>query len=233
MIIRDGYHFLRSYVANLILKWNNPTCDFYPGVQVDEMSALGEHIVLFKNVMVQNSTMGAHTFVQNDSTICGATIGKFCSVASGVRIGLGRHPLKWASTHPAFYSKTQPIAVTFASKDAFEPFQETVIGNDVWIGCNALIKDGVKIGTGAVIAAGAVVVKDVEPYAVVGGVPAQTIKYRFDKTLVQKLLASEWWNMPHEWLQEHHHLMSTPEDFITMFNLKQNERNNRGHAKEA
>jgi len=69
------------------------------------------------------------------------------------------------------------------------------IGHDVWIGANAVIMRGVKIGNGAVIAAGAIVNKDVEPYSIVGGVPARHLKYRFDKETIERLLKSEWWNL--------------------------------------
>lgn len=232
MMIRDVYQFLGSYWAYLYLKRKYPTCIFYPGVGVDAKTNLGDYIVLFRNVNVYKSAIKDHTFVQSGSTINCAVIGKFCSIASGVHIGLGQHPLKWVSTHPAFYSKTQPIAVTFAEKDEFEPFQKTVIGHDVWIGRNALIRDGVKVGTGAVIAAGAVVVNDVEPYAVVGGVPAKAMQFRFDPSLVQKLLDTQWWDMPFEWLRANHHLLSRPEEFVALLQAGNIKRNDGEQAKE-
>ena len=83
----------------------------------------------------------------------------------------------------------------FTEKDLFNPSKTTVIGNDVWIGESVVIIDGLKIGTGSIIAAGAVVTKDVEPYSIVGGVPAKLIRFRFEKDIVQKLLNSKWWEL--------------------------------------
>lgn len=109
-----------------------------------------------------------------NSVVVNAIIGKFCSIAAGVNIGLGQHPVEYVSTHPSFYSVSQPIAKTYSGSDLFEPFKGRInIGHDVWIGQNVLVMDGLKIGTGAIIAAGAVVTKDVPPYAIVAGVPAR------------------------------------------------------------
>lgn len=96
--------------------------------------------------------------------------------------------------------------------------KKVIIGNDVWIGSHALILGGVKIGDGAVIGAGAVVTKDVPPYAVVGGVPARIIKYRFSQEIIDKLLEIKWWNLPENILKENIKLFQT--DNIT-FDLLQ------------
>lgn len=115
-------------------------------------------------------------------------IGKFCSIADGVTILLGgRHPVDEITTSPAprrEFPIPNPPCVNHS----------IIIGNDVWIGLNAIIFNGVTIGDGAVIAAGAVVNKDVPPYAVVGGVPAKLIKYRFDSKIIAILLKSKWWD---------------------------------------
>jgi len=103
------------------------------------------------------------------------------SVAYGVRIGLPEHPVNMVSTSPKIYRNIK-------SKDIKDVYFPPIIGNDVWIGANAIILQGVTIGDGAVIAAGAVVTKDVPPYAIVGGVPAKVIKYRFSDDVILKLL---------------------------------------------
>jgi len=205
--IRD---FLASQVIHARLQLQHPTCVFHPGVVVDKTSTLSNYNVIFRNAVVLGSSLGDHTFIQENALINSATIGKFCSIASGANIGMGRHPLHSVSTHPAFYSASQPIAKTYCKQDSFTPFQKTHVGHDVWIGRNVMIKDGVTIGTGAVVAAGAVVTKNVSEYAVVAGVPARIIKYRFDDAVRAKLLKTEWWNMTDQWLQEHSSLFSDP-----------------------
>jgi acetyltransferase-like isoleucine patch superfamily enzyme len=187
---------------------------FYPHAIVDKKTTLGKHVVIFSDVTVTNSKIGDHTFIQRNSNVNHAVIGKFCSIAMGVNIGLGQHPTGSVSTHPAFYSNTQPLAKTFSEKDNFEPFRQTIIGHDVWIGQNAMIMDGIKVGTGAVIAAGSVVTKDIESYAITGGIPAKTIRYRFREKIRNRLLSSKWWNMTNEMLADKYHLFSDPELFL-------------------
>jgi acetyltransferase-like isoleucine patch superfamily enzyme len=121
------------------------------------------------------------------------SIGAFCSIGANVKIGLPDHPLNFVSTHPAFYDPSQPILKSFTTTIHHQASKTTTLGHDVWIGDGAFIRSGVTIGTGAVVAAGSVVVKDVDPYSIVGGNPAQHIKYRFDKETVGGLLKSRWW----------------------------------------
>lgn len=124
-------------------------------------------------------------------------IGKFCSIASGaifMMAGNQGHRVDWISTHPFFYGGEKWEGAI----DAFERKGDTVVGNDVWIGAEAVIMPGVKIGDGAVISTRAVVTKDVPPYTIVGGVPAKIIKPRFSEEEIVKLLEMKWWNWPEE-----------------------------------
>ncbi len=89
-----------------------------------------------------------------------------------------------------------------------------IIGNDVWIGSNVLIIGGIKIGDGAIVAAGAVVTKDVPPYAIVGGIPARIIRFRFDKEQINKLLELKWWNKDDDWLIKNNYLFCNVEMFF-------------------
>jgi acetyltransferase-like isoleucine patch superfamily enzyme len=118
-------------------------------------------------------------------------IGSFCSIAENVTILLGgNHPTEWVSSFPfsVVFDKFNDITYSHASKG------DVIIGNDVWIGINVTILSGVTIGDGAIIAANANVTKNVEPYAIVGGNPAKTIKKRFSDEAIAKLLVMEWWN---------------------------------------
>nr|WP_320148042.1 CatB-related O-acetyltransferase [uncultured Anaeromusa sp.] len=205
---------IKCFLRAAIVQQRNPKCKIYPGANVDLASRFGNYVVLFTNAIVANSTIGDHTFVQKGSMINNADVGKFCSIAKGVVVGPGQHPLHLISTHPSFYSAVQPVGKNFSEREYFEPFKRTMIGNDVWIGQNAVLLDGVIIGNGAVIAAGAVVAKDVPPYAIVGGVPARIIKYRFQEPVIEKLLQMNWWEKESQWLQENALLFLDVKEFI-------------------
>lgn len=173
---------------------NHPTCRFYPGSEVINC-VLGQSCVFFQKTIVIDSNLGNHTYVQRNARIINAEIGKFCSIASDVSIGPGLHKTDGVSTHPIFSLYNTPLATKFLQKNIFQPSRRSVIGHDVWIGEKAIIMDGVKIGNGAIVAAGAVVTKDVPPYMIVGGVPAKQIKKRFSDDIIEKLLLSEWWEI--------------------------------------
>jgi acetyltransferase-like isoleucine patch superfamily enzyme len=174
------------------LEKSYPSCQFHEGTDCLN-SVLDGFNVLFQDVILVDSTLGEHTYIQKGSTICHAKIGKFCSIAANVTIGPGIHKIDSVSTHPAFYLKDTPLLKVFVKEDLFVPFKLTTIGHDVWIGINAVLIDGVTIGTGAIIASGAVVTKDVPPYAIVGGVPAKVLRFRFGQIEIEKLLLSQWW----------------------------------------
>lgn len=124
-------------------------------------------------------------------------IGKFCAIAAETKfIMTGDHKLDAISTYP--FPIFQNGWEEAYSVEALPVKGDLVVGNDVWFGYNCLIKNGVTIGDGAIIAAGAVVVKDVPAYAVVAGNPAKVVKMRFDAKTVERLLAIAWWNCPIE-----------------------------------
>ena len=126
-------------------------------------------------------------------------IGNFTSIGVGVSLGCGRHPLNFLSTSPYIYADYLGYKKdTVSHNEYIEYCPPITIGNDVWIGDNVLIMNGITIGDGAIVGAHAVVTKDVPPYAIVGGVPAKIIRYRFDKLTIEKLLKSQWWFLPDE-----------------------------------
>lgn len=135
------------------------------------------------------TSIGAYTYIQRGTEILSANIGNFCSIGTDCHIGMYAHPTENVSTSSRLYLKILDCSDYY--NDIPKP---AVIGHDVWIGSNSTILGGVKIGNGAVIGAGAVVTKDVLPYAVVGGVPAKLIKYRFCRERITELEESQWWN---------------------------------------
>lgn len=198
-------------LTRLQKKYSN--CQFYSGSKIYN-SEFGNFNVVFNDVLMESCVLGDHTYVQKKATIFNADIGRFCSIASGVSIGPGIHKIDGVSTHPVFYLHNTPLAKEFCDKDLFVSSKRTSVGHDVWIGEKAIVLDGVTIGTGAIVAAGSVVTKDVEPYSIVGGLPAKHIKYRFDEKEIEALLKSEWWNYSEEWLLNNYKLFSSPQIFI-------------------
>lgn len=187
---------LKQWVRELILRRRFPNATIHSGVIADRKSRLADFAVLFRNVVVLDSELGAYSYVQAGTAIYSAQIGPFCSIAGDVVIGLGAHPTSMVSTSPVFYDNGQPLPKFFVTEPRFTNlFPRTLIGADVWIGQGALIKAGVRIGVGAVIGAGAVVTKDVAPYVIAGGNPCREIRKRFPDEICQGLLESEWWNL--------------------------------------
>ena len=176
----------------------------------------GKSVFLGDHVVLHNSSIGDHSYVNGHARIKNTTIGKYCSIASGVKIVLGAHPTNLISLHPAFYAVNKPME-TFADKQYFKESPEVRIGNDVWIGEDAIIPGGITIGDGAVIATRAVVTKDVAPYSVVGGVPAKHLKFRFPEDKIRKLLEIKWWDRDEKWIKENFKLFLDVERFFDHF----------------
>ncbi len=140
------------------------------------------------------SSMDRHSFCGYDCDIYCADIGAFTSIANGVVIGGGRHPMEWVGMSPVFYEGRDSVRAKF-SRHRRPPPERVRVGHDVWIGRSAIVLPGVEIGDGAVVGAGAVVTKAVPPYAIVAGNPARIVRHRFDEDIVRRLLASRWWSL--------------------------------------
>lgn len=161
--------------------------------------------------------MDRYSFCGYDCEIINAEIGSFCSIANNVIIGGAAHPINWVSTSPVFYSGRDSVKMKFSEFERDED-KKTYIGHDVWIGNYSLIKQGVHIGTGAVVGMGSVVTKDVPPYAIVAGNPAKIIRYRFEDDIVNRLATSKWWEMSDEELRKYSQFIQTPELFLKCIN---------------
>jgi len=182
---------------------------------------LGIEPTVDDDVILEETILGAYTHVQAHSVFCDvvvgdysyfagynqvhyANIGKFCSVASYARINTTNHPTyeRIAQHHFTYRSKRFGFGENDAEFFALRKGKSVMIGNDVWIGHSSIIMPGVRIGNGAVIGAGAVVIKDVEPYTIVAGVPAKKINKRFDDDLIERIERIEWWEWDHKTLKE-------------------------------
>lgn len=161
-------------------------------------SKFSDKTILFRMANVSHSDIGKYTYIAGYANINNCTIGAFCSIADGVRIGVGIHPLNLISTHPALYSVKTIFPYKLIDESiinllpSHEESRRINIGNDVWIGTDSIILDGVNIGDGAVIAAGSIVTKDIPSFAVVGGVPARVIKYRAVSDMID---GKPWWEL--------------------------------------
>jgi virginiamycin A acetyltransferase len=161
------------------------------------------------------TVLGDYSYISGPgSYVEDAEIGKFCSIARGVTIGVSDHDYSLVSSHPFLFDKAYRIV-----KD---PPMETnkarpVIGNDVWIGMGSYVLRGVTIGDGAVIAANSVVTKDVAPYSIVAGSPARHVKYRFSESVIKGLLEIKWWDWSNEKLKNEAGMLYTVEDFVVKY----------------
>ena len=158
-----------------VIKRGSYLCD---DVEVGSHSEILRNVILNKHVKV-----GDYTSINNNTVIECGSIGNFCSIGVDCIIGPGKHAINYITTSQLLYGNR------FNGYDA-----PPIIGNDVWIGSRSIIMQGVKVEDGAIIGAGAVVTKDVPPYAVVGGVPAHVIKYRFSPTTIAKLVNRRLWS---------------------------------------
>ncbi|GHF64937.1 hypothetical protein HNQ07_004656 [Deinococcus metalli] len=147
--------------------------------------------------------LGDYSYVMEGVQAIHSVVGKFCSVAAGVRLNPGNHPLERPTAHHLTYR-----AADYGLGEDDEAFFErrrarpVTLGHDVWIGHGVTVLSGVTVGTGAAVGAGAVVTRDVAPYTVVAGVPARFLRRRFDEPTADRLLASAWWDWTHEQLRE-------------------------------
>ncbi|TCQ04209.1 transferase family hexapeptide repeat protein [Rhizobium sp. PP-F2F-G36] len=154
------------------------------------------------NIWGDYASIGAFSYFGSGQFL-NAAIGRYCSVGPGIGVGMTQHPVTWLTTSPMTYMNFINFDAFFEPEYSREkqithlPFlirPRTTLGNDVWVGANVYIKEGVKIGDGAIVAAHSVVTKDVDSYTIVGGNPARVIKRRFDEEISSRLLALKWWD---------------------------------------
>ncbi len=161
---------------------------------------LGNFTDIAERVTMAECTIGDYSHVERHVEAIYTTIGKFCAIAADVRLNALNHPFERISQHKITYRPNE----YFVGAKVDKPFRDrrqnakVGIGHDVWIGHGAIVLPGLTIGHGAIIAAGAVVTKDVEPYAIVAGVPAKRLKWRFKKSIRARIINLRWWDWEHD-----------------------------------
>lgn len=194
------YKFSQSYIEN--------------SASVSLDSYLSKGVKILKNANLGNCKVDKFTYIGVNSNFSNTIIGSYCSIGPDVICGLGTHPTNFVSTYPGFYSQKASGSHWFGTTHDFQEQFQTVIGSDVWIGARVIIRGGVTIGTGAIIGAGALITKDVPPYAIVGGIPASVLKYRFDLAIIASLLESKWWEKEERILSRLARYMNNPKLFL-------------------
>ena len=203
-------NFIKHFIKYIYqkLKWQDK-CQFDFSCNVGTNSSFEGANKIYPNSKF-NGSIGYGSYIGHNCEIS-AEIGRFTSIAPFVRTNNGIHPYTepYATTCPMFYSTHKQNGVCFTDKMMFDELKPIPkIGNDCWIGENVFICGDVKIGDGAVVLAGAVVTENVLPYAIVGGVPAKTIKHRYDVDTIKFLLDFQWWNKDVKWFHDNWELLN-------------------------
>ena len=169
---------------------------------------------IYPRARVSGSFLGRGSYVGPESQLPRCKIGRYCSIGPKVIVLGGTHPIdEKISTHPCFYSLGKQSGFTYVKEQLYDEYlfclpekkYHVEIGSDVWIGARAIIIGGVRIGNGAMVAAGSVVTKDVPDYAIVGGVPAKQLRFRFSEEMRVDLLKERWWDKDEDWIMENLH----------------------------
>lgn len=209
------FQFFKNFVSNLSIKhkWRKELkCSWR--AQIRKGSVFEGANRIYGNTLFDGA-MGYGSYIGSKGRFLGE-IGRFTSIAERCNVIVGRHPYKmpFATTCPMFFSLKKQNGHTFANRQLYNEFktadcEHTVsVGSDCWIGYDVKLIQGVRIADGAIVLAGAVVTKDVPPYAIVGGVPAKIVGYRYDEETVEFLIKTKWWTNTEEWYLKNWKLMT-------------------------
>lgn len=210
------------------IKYHKRRIRLYQGAYIGRNTIFEGNNTIYRDAFFSGN-IGFASNIGSNSYILG-TIGRFCSIGERVCVISLTHPAKtFVSTHPAFYSTLGQSGFSFVNVQKFDEKIKNIngepltVGNDVWIGSNAVIMAGVTIGDGAIIGAGSLVTHDVKPYSIVVGIPAKMIRYRFSKEQIDFLLHFRWWDKDIEWLRQNAEYFDNIETFINRYGKTNND----------
>jgi acetyltransferase-like isoleucine patch superfamily enzyme len=198
-------HFVKKILKLLYFRLKYPKVHIGRGVDISLDSSFGKYVKIYEDSSLNSCQVESFTYIGNNCHLSRTTIGSFVSIGPDLIAGLGSHPTNYFSTYPGFYSNDVSGSFWFGLNHEYKSIENkrVIIESDVWIGARVIILGGVKIGVGAIVAAGSVVTKDVLPYCVVGGVPAKQMKFRFTEDIISKLIQTNWWQSSEEELMEY------------------------------
>lgn len=192
-------------------------------IHVDMETVFEGRNAVLSGVALSSCELGYASYISANTSLCNVKIGRYSSIGPNIRIIRGQHPTRnFVSTNPMFYSTRKVTKKSYVTHNIFEEYRYTEngynveVGNDVWIGDGVTIMEGVKIADGTIVAAKANLVKDTEPYAIVGGNPARLIRYRFEEEDIKFLERLQWWNKPENWIDEHAEYFNDIKEFISI-----------------
>ena len=182
----------------------------------------GAYVELGDGCIVTESEIGDYTYLFADNDVYGSSVGKFNSIATGVRLNPVQHPMRErvAAHHLTYRAAHYGLGEDDPAIIEWRRGMRVTTGNDVWIGHNAVVMGGVTLGDGAVVAAGAVVTHDVAPYEIVGGVPARHMGWRYDEETIAALLRIRWWDWSHDTLRERLQDFNDVPSFVQKYDVK-------------
>lgn len=190
----------------------NADCRIESGVRIAG-SHLEAGVAIHQAVDLCDARVGKFTYIARETAINKVNIGRFCSIGPRCLLGTGEHPVNRVSTSPVFYSHFNQAGAGFVTgfdpEGGFEERRTITLGHDVWIGAHVFVRDGIRIGNGAIVGAGAVVIQDVPAFAVVGGVPAKRIRFRFPLEVVKQIESIAWWDWSDDILHKAQSLISS------------------------
>lgn len=211
---------IKQIIKYLLTKWRYKSTTKVGSMAVASIKSSFEPMTQLHPHSIFHGTMGMGSYIGQNTNLS-ANIGRFCSISNNVLCNPGAHPytVPFVSTSPCFFSLNpnhSQCGSTFATEQLYDECRQVdteknisvEIGNDVWIGERVFLVGGLHIGDGAMILTGAVVTKDVPPYAIVGGVPAKVIRYRYDEETIKWLLDIKWWDNSKEWFEKNWRLLT-------------------------